>query len=99
MKFFDEDGLPPSRKINLLCFLLPILSILPPALFSENGATALGFVASFSFAFLAFYLLLFRPARRIRQAAWACLCGFAVAIALSAWGAYIIWNQALPIRY
>lgn len=83
----DTEQQKPNRALSIFCFLLPIALTLP-AFFIEGFIGLLGFIGIFVSAFLAGYILLFRPSRKIKQAAWSHLFGVAIAISTFILGAY-----------
>lgn len=78
----------PNRKLNAICFALP-LALTMPAFFIEGATGLLGLFVSFICSLFASYTLVFWPPLKTRQAAWSYLFRFTVAIGFCVWGAYL----------
>ena len=79
MKTDDEKPDAPNSRLNIACFLLPILATFLP-MPVEGSAGILGLLVSVLASFLAAYILIFRPSPKVKGAAWSYLFGFALAI-------------------
>ena len=92
MKLNDKKEQWVDPKLNATCFLLPNVLALPAYTYTESNLGLMGFLVSLFGALFSAYILIFRPSRRIKQAAWSNILGFSVSIAIFLAGAYMVWN-------
>lgn len=79
----------PDFKFNIVCFFLPLLFGLLPAVLIQDSEGLLGIIVCFLWALLALGAFLLRPKRKIKRALWSYLFGFAAAIAFFVIGSHM----------
>ncbi len=82
------SGQEPDKRLNLVCFLWPLIFGPLLATLFDGGEGLLGYVFCFFSALFALGALLFKPSRKIKQAAWSHIFGFTIALCFFVVGAF-----------